>query len=136
MRFCLYLKWGKEQWGKGFVNAESQTNKMVMRCKGMRTQTRTKGTGGRLYLSMLGCGPFSPPAAVKAQWPEGEAGRGLGAKAEPRRASSGPPGLDWPAAPTCSAAERGRVTPSGSASPASGEVRASRLPLHRFVARL
>lgn len=47
-----------------------------------------------------------------------------------------PRGLDWPAAPTCSAAERGRVTPSGSASPASGEVRASPLPLQRFVARL
>lgn len=63
-------------------------------------------------------------------------GRGLGSKAEPRRASSGPRGLDWPAAPTCSAAERGRVTPSGSASLASGEVRASRLPLQSFVARL
>lgn len=47
-----------------------------------------------------------------------------------------PPGQYWPAAPTCSAVERGRVTPSGSASPASGEVRASRLPFQSFVARL
>lgn len=107
-----------------------------MRWKGTWTQTRTRGTQGSssLIQAVPLCSP--PVAAVKAPLPGGETGRGLRAKAGPRRASLGPRGQYWPAAPTCSAVERGRVTPSGSASPASGEVRASQLPFQSFVARL
>lgn len=126
------------------MKAESQTNKTDMEWKGPRTQTRTKGTRGGLGQgTVIFLGPpwaffsahlLSRSCQSSVAWSGGGAGlrRGGGAS----ESIFWPRGLDWPAAPTCSAAERGRVTPSGSASPASGEVRASPLPLQRFAARL
>lgn len=78
--------------------------------------------------------PTSRSCQSSVAW--GGDGAGLGSGGGALESIFWPRGLDWPATPTCSAAERGRVTPSGSASPASGEVRASPLPLQRFVARL
>lgn len=121
------------------MKAESQTNRWIQENAGADPDQGRWGGGARgvhLPWSTLGC-PFALPqvTAVKAQRPGGETGRGLGGGGA-SESIFWPRGLDWPAAPTCSAAERGRVTPSGSASPASGEVRASPLPLQRFVARL
>lgn len=80
------------------------------------------------------CSPTSRSCQSSVAW-RGD-GAGLRGGGGASKSIFWPQGLDWPAAPTCSAAERGRVTPSGSASPASGEVRASPLPLQCFVARL
>lgn len=116
---------------------------MDTRWKGTRTQTRIRGAGeggdagGSSSLVHPGlpiCSPTSHSCQSSAAW-RGD-GAGLRSGGGASESIFWPRGLDWPAAPTCSAAERGRVTPSGSASPASGEVRASPLPLQRFVARL
>lgn len=137
VRLWLYLKWGKEP-----VKAESQTNEMAMGWKGTWTQTRTKGTGtsgeGRHLSWATWALPIRSPTSRSCQSSVAWSGDGAGLRSGGGASESifWPRGPDWPAAPTCSAAERGRVTPSGSASPASGEVRASPLPLQRFVARL
>lgn len=105
MRLWLYLKWGKELWGKEPVKAESQINKMDMEWKGSRTQTQTKDTGGGVWRgTVIFLGPPWVSAHLlshQSQLPQPgvETGRGLGAEAEPRRASSGPGAWTGPPPP-------------------------------------